>query len=368
MRMAVMEDLPEDFAPEDADFFFHMFHRSLGIHLTMRCPLRCAHCSVHSGPERQETLDGAALLRWLEEIGNTRRIRRLCLSGGEPLLVRPLLMSILEIAGRHGIVTIINTAAHWAGTPERARNTLKDFPDSVQIAVSADEYHREFVPLENVRNALAASLERGLPTSLVLRAWQGADDPFSHELRTFLGEEIWSSVKLDIGVIKHVGRGETLPRRGPQEPVVPEQTYDTYCEYADQPVVDSDGTVLACCNTQGARGARRLHLGHLETDSMAAMTEKADRDVVLQAIRVWGPAALGALLRDADLGSRLAPSYPDASICHLCTDICSKPDLVAFLENELKKPDLSAELAAARLLRYGESMPGLEALTEAEPA
>jgi hypothetical protein len=345
-----------------------MFHRSLGIHLTMRCPLRCAHCSVHSGPERRETLDARLLLTWLEEIGRAGTMKRLCLSGGEPFLMRPLLMRIVDVAERYGLVTIINTAAHWAGTPERALGALRDFPGNVHIAVSADEYHREFVPLENVRNALAASLERGLPASLVLRAWEGEGDPFSHELREFLGEDIWSSVKLDIGVIKHVGRGEALPRRAPQDPVPPNEIPDVCCDYADQPVVDSDGTVLACCNTDGARGARHLHLGRLERDSMAAMTEKADRDLVLQAIRVWGPARLGALLRDAGLGGRLAPSYPDASICRLCTDICSRPELVAFLDGKLKEPDLRAELAAARLLRYGETFPDFADWAETEQA
>ncbi|MFP4002379.1 MAG: radical SAM protein [Alphaproteobacteria bacterium] len=357
-----------DFAPDDADAWFHMFHRSLGVHLTMRCPLRCAHCSVHSGPERHETVDGPLLLSRLEEMGREGSVKRLCLSGGEPFLVRTLLMDILEIAERHGIVTIINTAAHWAGTPQRARNTLRDIPDGVHIAVSADQYHTEFVPIDNVRNALQASLERGLFTALVLRAWDGESDPFTHELRAFLGEELWSSVKLDIDVIKHVGRGEDLPRRTPQAPVSPGDIRAGYCDFADQPVVDSDNTVLACCNTQGARGAPHLHLGHLESDSVTGITEKADRDLILQAIRVWGPAALRDLLKEGGLGHRLAAAYPDDSICHLCTDICSKPDLVEYLQRRLNEPDLYAELAASRLLRYGESFPDLETREELERA
>lgn len=356
----------ESCAPDDADVWFHMFHRSLGVHLTMRCPLRCAHCSVHSGPERHETVDGPLLLERLEEMGRAGSIKRLCLSGGEPFLLRPLLRDIFDVAGRYGLVTVVNTAAHWAGTPERARNALKDFPDDIHIAVSADQYHTEFVPLENVRNALRACLERGLFASLVLRAWEGENDPFTHKLRDFLGEEIWSSVKLEIDVIKHVGRGEDLPRRTPQEPLVPGDILAGYCDFADQPVVDSDGTVLACCNTEGARSAPHLHLGHLKSHSIADATEIADRDLVLQVIRVWGPAALRDLLKEGGLAHRLAAAYPDASICHLCTDICSKPDLVEYLNRRLNEPDLYAELAASRLLRYGESFPDLDRYDELE--
>ena len=341
----------------DADVYLSMFHRSLGIHLTMRCPLRCAHCSVDSGPDRHETVDGPLLLRRLEEAGRTGHLKRLSLSGGEPFLMRSLLSGILEIAERYGIATVINTAAHWASTRERARNALKPFPPIAELAVSADEYHLDFVPLENVRHAAEAGLDMGLVTSLVIRAWEGEDDPFVHTLRTAVGEDVWNRAKLEIDIIKHVGRGEALPRRTPPVPVAPEHIPEGYCRSADQAVIDHDGTVFACCNTAGARSAPHLRLGHLSTDSLPGITAKADRNLLLQAIRVWGPAALGKMIRDAGLGHRLAPHYSDRSICKMCTDICSKPDLVTFLEEALNDPNRHAELSVARLLIYGEDQP-----------
>lgn len=346
-------------APADADAYFHMFHRSLGIHLTMRCPLECAHCSVHSGPSRTDSIEGELLLERLEDMGQAGYVKRLSLSGGEPFLMRSLLKGILEIADRHGIVTVINTAAHWAGTPERALNAVKDFPSVTELGISADEYHKVFVPLENVRNAARASLDKGLVTSLVIRAWRGADDPFTTELRQAMGEELWRSVKLDIDVIKHVGRAESLPRRERQPPVRPQDIPEGYCHYADQPVLDCDGRIFACCNTAGARMAPFLQLGHLAQHSLPRITEAAGRNKVLQAIRVWGPARLRDMLAEAGLAHRLESHYADASICKLCTDICSKPDLIAYLQRVLDQPDVYPELAMSRLLRYGESFPDL---------
>ncbi len=348
----------------DADIYFHRFHRSLGIHLTMRCPLRCAHCSVDSGPEQNESLDEALLLTRLEDMGADGRIRRLSLSGGEPFLMRSTLLGVLKIAERHRIATVINTASHWAGTPERARNTLAGFPDVAEIALSADEYHEPFVPLENIRHAAEAALARGLVTSLVIRTWTGEEDPFIGRLRMVLGEAVWAGAKLDIATIQHVGRGAELGRREPALPVTPDGVQDGPCTMANQPVIDSDGTVLACCNTAGARTTPLLHLGSLTDDSLPAVTARADRNRVLQAIRVWGPAALRDLLVEAGLEHKLARSYESDSICHLCTDIGAKPDLVAALEGLLAEPDRIAELAAARLLRYGEPSPDLVEDTE----
>ncbi len=54
---------------------------TLCVELTLRCPLRCVHCSANATPERSEMMDAALLIRRVRELGH---LEALYLSGGEP--------------------------------------------------------------------------------------------------------------------------------------------------------------------------------------------------------------------------------------------------------------------------------------------
>jgi len=54
---------------------------TLCVELTLRCPLRCIHCSANAAPERREMLDTDVLIRRVRELGH---LEALYLSGGEP--------------------------------------------------------------------------------------------------------------------------------------------------------------------------------------------------------------------------------------------------------------------------------------------
>jgi MoaA/NifB/PqqE/SkfB family radical SAM enzyme len=43
---------------------------TLCVELTLRCPLRCVHCSANAAPERREMLDASLLIQRLRELGH----------------------------------------------------------------------------------------------------------------------------------------------------------------------------------------------------------------------------------------------------------------------------------------------------------
>jgi hypothetical protein len=129
------------------------------------------------------------------------------------------------------------------------------------------------------------------------------------------------------------------------------------CHYADQPVVDSDGSVYACCNTDAGRRTPGLRLGHLAGESFESISARADRNLVLQAIRVFGPARLAEIVRSRGFADRVAPPETFDSICTLCTHVMGQPDLVEVCHDALQQDDAMLELQLSRLLRYGEPQP-----------
>lgn len=54
---------------------------TLCVELTLRCPLRCVHCSANAAPERDEMIDADLLLDRVRELGGLEAVY---LSGGEP--------------------------------------------------------------------------------------------------------------------------------------------------------------------------------------------------------------------------------------------------------------------------------------------
>ncbi len=333
------------------------FHRALGINVTMKCPLTCAHCSVHSGPTRGEKLDRDVIVRALREIGAHGKIRKLSISGGEPFAAREVLQAILQVAAEHHIDALVTTSAYWAVGRQRACHFLAEFPGLTHLLVSADEYHEPFVPLAYVKNALLAALRCNIVPELAIRVWDVQADPFLERLTAALGVDLLEQVGIDLERIQPVGRGADLPLPPmAQRPMVSALPAGA-CDVAHQPIVDTDGTVLACCNQDLARKNPPLRLGNLASDSFVTITQAAEQNPLLHALRLWGPRRLADMVREHGMGGKLKGTYPQGDICALCDDLLSQPDLVAVLQRALDTPEVRAEIALGRLLRFGETAP-----------
>jgi MoaA/NifB/PqqE/SkfB family radical SAM enzyme len=89
----------------------------LQVHPTRRCNIACAHCYTESGPRAREELPLELLSACLDD-AYALGYRQLAVSGGEPLLYRPL-PELLARARAHGMVTTVTsngmllTPARW---------------------------------------------------------------------------------------------------------------------------------------------------------------------------------------------------------------------------------------------------------------
>jgi len=102
------------------------------IHPTLRCNLRCQHCYSTSGPERTGALEIGALLHFLTGARH-EGFNAVGLSGGEPLMYRPL-PHLLEAARGLGFVTTVTTN----GIPLTQRWIGRLAPHVSLIAISLD--------------------------------------------------------------------------------------------------------------------------------------------------------------------------------------------------------------------------------------
>jgi organic radical activating enzyme len=332
--------------------------RAIYIQLGLRCALRCKHCSVYAGPKRREELPMPVALAVIRDFATLSTAKTVVFTGGEPFLDLERLRTVLsEVARFPELNTLVLTSSHWARSASEASEVMQSLPPIALLAVSADEYHEEFVPRSNLRHAIVAAREVGTNVLLSI-AQHGKEDGYAAGLRSFLGEEIWSGIEVDIVRVMPLGRAKTYGIGGFNS--TPVHLPKGACDVVGTPVVVSNGNVVACCQIDATNDALRrsnsfYDLGHVPSDPLAVLQQRFEQDDLMQALRVWGPSGLVTLLRSNGIHPKLGSSYH--GICLLCRDLLTDPENVAALRKILKEQTLRREIWISRMLRYGQLRP-----------
>jgi MoaA/NifB/PqqE/SkfB family radical SAM enzyme len=133
--------------------------KSAGIMLTYRCNATCADCYVNSSPQKRSILpveDLREYLRELKKLGISGP--RIHFGGGEPFYHYEHLIECLEAVKEAGMSPLgkLETNAFWCKNDELAGKRLTEIKrlGLVQLHVSSDVFHQEFIPIESVQNAV----------------------------------------------------------------------------------------------------------------------------------------------------------------------------------------------------------------------
>ncbi|MGH9244270.1 MAG: radical SAM protein [Acidimicrobiales bacterium] len=184
------------------------------IHPTRRCNLRCRHCYTSSGPEANDVLP-PELLRAAAEEAAALGYGYLGVSGGEPLLYRPL-PDVLEAAHDAGMRTAVTTNGMPLGRAAAAR--LAGLIDV--LAISLDGTPASHVAMRGhpkAFSAMAANLDHvrtaGIPFGFIFTLTQHNLD----ELRWVLDfAEAEGAVMVQVHPLDQQGRAtETMPAASP---------------------------------------------------------------------------------------------------------------------------------------------------------
>lgn len=104
------------------------FHRAVYISLTQKCPIRCRHCFVEAGPERDEGAGFANFKTWIDGLLRKADLEIFFFSGGEPYSHPKALRYGLEATAAAGRYSVIATSAFWGKTDATASRMLDKFP------------------------------------------------------------------------------------------------------------------------------------------------------------------------------------------------------------------------------------------------
>lgn len=293
------------------------FLRNVGLLLTYHCQAACAHCILRAGPQRRERVSLEDARRWIREIASYRdgHVIVLSLTGGEPFSDLDHLRSVMELATDASLHLSVVTNGFWGVSRQRARNVLESLPRIGFLSISTDVYHQSFVPFERVENVIHACKDRGVPyyISIVTESEDSAD---YQRIRAAVLETTAPDA-IRTGVTFPVGRAEQI-RDQLRYPLTKDPPREA-CQASSSPCIFPDGRVYGCIGPLlELRGAHPLLVGNVREHSVAEVFDAAEINVVLHALRLWGPSRLVAMLRGTPLASRLPVKYVAGSVCNAC--------------------------------------------------
>lgn len=329
------------------------FNESIGLFLTRRCPLRCAHCIVSSDPKRPDP-SPERVRTAARAIAAEARIRHVCVTGGEPFLRQALLKEVLTILRDANKDLSLITSGHWASTHDRARRVLEDVAGGVTdifMWLSLDPYHSAFLPARHYAHALDAAATLNLRVG-VTASYRADPQEAINFVRATLPPELLERVD----VIRPqplflVGRAEGLGSDDELAEGLPRGRCGSCV-----PHVDENGALIACCSVFDADRDHPLHLGGVTESSLGSLLDRSDSDWLIQAIRTIGPRRLAELTADALPDSFWTRSYLPHDICSVCTGLLREPKAVKELRKRLEDDvALQQRIALARFVLYGET-------------
>jgi organic radical activating enzyme len=315
------------------------FLSNVGLMLTYKCTIACPHCIVKAGPNRKEEMKLESAFHWLNQLRSFRDgfVDSISLTGGEPFYNLSHLKEIADYANKLGLIVSVVTNAYWAATKEEALRILDQCSSIQMISVSADISHQEFIPFENVRNAIWAAKKLGKIYNIAVAA-ENEDSveyiKFMDDLIDFTDKEYISTT-----ITLPVGRAEKRSinanyKLSSKPPVAA-------CSMASSPVIFPNGDVIACIGPPITLPKYNpLYLGNLQKENIDEIFEKAESNYVLHSIRTFGPKVLVELLNQYKYEELLPKEYIENAICDVCFKLLSKKAICDVISDLIEKDEM----------------------------
>lgn len=329
------------------------FLKNIGLLMTYKCQVQCPHCIIQAGPHRTEEMSLENAYDWIRQIATYRHgfIKVLSLTGGEPFFNIQRLKLMSDFAKEQGLYVSAVTNGYWASTQEKAIRILKSLPSLMMLQISTDKYHQQSIPFERVRNAMLACDACGLPYTISICTENENDPDYLKTIKTV--SEFVDPQVIFTAITFKAGRALQMDTAHNYE-TTPTPPFSS-CGAGGAPIVFPNGQIMACIGPIiDLKTPHPLVLGNLNENSLDDILDQAESNVVLHAIRIWGPKFLINLVREAGLESELPEIFIKGSVCHACYELMANPRIVDFLMDLQNDRELIRKVAYARIYYLNE--------------
>lgn len=145
-----------------------MEFKNVGFLITEDCNAKCKMCCDSRGLVQGKTVNEADLNIVLSNIKDCVKIESIGITGGEPMLYKDIVKRILLYDYDRVMITSIKTNGSWGKDIESARDLLKEVSGKLhQLSFSYDEFHKEYININYIKNLLDIAFDLRLNTEIV---------------------------------------------------------------------------------------------------------------------------------------------------------------------------------------------------------
>jgi len=298
--------------------------KTIVILVTMKCNCSCAHCFYFTKNSKPDPIDPDIIEEALKSIDGQHNILNVHFAGGEPFYCYDVMVESIERCKKFGINNFsLSTNGIWAGDPDITHEKLTELRELGvnSIGVSADAFHQQVVPIENVFNILRDGNAKwytgelnistyAAPTYIGYSTYDCPSNRKTNEiLRKIYNEEYWAMP----GVAGAHGRSISI---------IPKELYvnkklDRRCWEFNFGCLHPEGPTGVLIDPSGyVDGCFGVPLGNLYKESMLDMFQRYfdNPGPIISTLHKEG--ALGLKRLAVERGFKAADAYYDE--CHLC--------------------------------------------------
>ncbi len=315
--------------------------RTLSIMPTFRCVANCTSCGTLSNPNDKTKLTLPTIKKCIIQAKRSN-FANIVFTGGEATLCWKNLLKAIKETKKQGMVTRLVTNAHWAKTPKKTLRTIKTLKEAGldEINFSTGDEHAKFVPIQNVINAISASIFHHLKPAVMVEDRNGRTITKNKILRNPEIKKILSKDKNNLTFME----SPWMPldpfkiEQYQKTAIANKQNLDSFtsCDTVLQSLtILSDGNISTCCGF-GARLIPELLVSNVHKPNFVAEAiENTENDFMKIWLHYEGPIKILAWAAEKNPAIKWENMY--AHCCQACLRIYKDPTVMQTIKENYKE-------------------------------
>lgn len=293
--------------------------RKMAFVITDRCTAACRVCCFGCCPENSKLLDKEIIKDYIDQLAENNPDAKVAFTGGEALMYREMLLECMTHAKKRGLKSTLVSNCSFGSTSEKAKTTLQKLHDAglISLSISADVYHQEFVPAQNVKNVLAEAMNMGI--DIQVRLMEMSDDDGVAKTLATLRPEIYGVHWMSYPIFP-VGSALEQPA---EKFIRPLAVDDVRCPMERSLTAMFDGELLYCCS-QFSREMPFIKVGSFGKTTLEEAITNISHNDFIYVMLLNGLHWYVKLARQLDFP--IAEKY--GAPCHFCHEILGNKDFI----------------------------------------
>lgn len=313
-----------------------IYPKIIAFLVTKKCTAQCKMCCFECSPKVQEKMPLEMIEGIINQAAEISAIETIGFSGGEPFLEYDILIKEMKHAKSVGKKVICTSNGFWGTTYERAEGIISEVQNAGldRLSLSVDQFHSEYVSVNNIKNILQASNKKGLAIdigSVITKSKSKLGGIFDEIAEEMVNVPHYTAACLPVGT--------ACTQIDTSDLIYDENIFarSNCCFETYHFAIFPSGDVYPCCSQAGATNP--LKLGNVKDCSLEDLYKSFNANINIRILHSKGLKWYLDVANEIGYKKFFGKKYVNK--CHLCRDIFSDQEFMGkismYLDREKEK-------------------------------